>query len=212
MDIKISKRILFWLLSIILKNNFKRMIKMYNHCVFFRGINVNGIKIKMNDLKKAFETIGYKNPKTVLATGNVLIHISNEELLKFSIQNIKELIENKLSDYFKYELNIIIKNKNEIRKIANLDVNSNKESNLNYYLIIVNDKSIFLELDKLYKNSEHFEEEKFFVYENDFIWIVPKGKTLEGEFGSKLLGKSKYKSKLTSRNLNTIEKIYNFMK
>jgi len=38
------------------------------YCVFLRGINVNGIKIKMDALKKAFQRMGFTNVKTILAT------------------------------------------------------------------------------------------------------------------------------------------------
>lgn len=41
---------------------------------------------------------------------------------------------------------------------------------------------------------------------NDLHWIVRKGNTLEG-FGSAVLGSRRYQAILTSRNLNTVEKI-----
>ena len=39
-----------------------------------------------------------------------------------------------------------------------------------------------------------------------FYWKAPKGETLNSDFG-KILGKKHLKSQMTSRNINTIEKI-----
>ena len=43
------------------------------YCVFLRGINVNGIKIKMQDLKAVLTNLGFTDVKTILATGNVIL-------------------------------------------------------------------------------------------------------------------------------------------
>ena len=42
-------------------------------CVFLRGINVNGVRLKMKDLKNVFEDSGFEDVKTVLSTENVII-------------------------------------------------------------------------------------------------------------------------------------------
>ena len=45
----------------------------YNYVAFLRGLNVGGAKlIKMDALKAAFERMGFKKVKTLLASGNVL--------------------------------------------------------------------------------------------------------------------------------------------
>ncbi len=48
-------------------------MKLISYVAFLRGINVGGNKIiKMAELKKAFESIGFLQVQTVLASGNVL--------------------------------------------------------------------------------------------------------------------------------------------
>ncbi|HYQ86023.1 MAG TPA: DUF1697 domain-containing protein, partial [Bacteroidota bacterium] len=46
---------------------------MIQYAAFLRGINVGGHKpVRMSDLEKAFGQLGFRNVKTVLASGNVL--------------------------------------------------------------------------------------------------------------------------------------------
>lgn len=56
------------------------------YLAFLRGINVGGNAIiKMADLKKAFEQMGFKNVRTLLASGNVIFeadHADKEVLTK----------------------------------------------------------------------------------------------------------------------------------
>src|SRR5699024_5316218 len=61
------------------------------YCAFLRGINVGGIKIKMADLKKEFETAGFTDVVTVLATGNVIF--SSEILPDLSFLPVQSFIK-----------------------------------------------------------------------------------------------------------------------
>ena len=46
---------------------------MTTYVAFLRGINVGGNKmVKMEDLRKTFESLGYTNVRTVLQSGNVI--------------------------------------------------------------------------------------------------------------------------------------------
>ena len=45
---------------------------MKKYTAFLRGINVGNIRIKMTDLTRAFEDLGFKNVKTYLQTGNIV--------------------------------------------------------------------------------------------------------------------------------------------
>jgi len=55
------------------------------YCAFLRGINVGGhMLIKMEELRKAFESLGYKNIKTVLASGNVIFESREKDIVALS--------------------------------------------------------------------------------------------------------------------------------
>ncbi|MGH8103125.1 MAG: DUF1697 domain-containing protein, partial [bacterium] len=47
------------------------------YVAFLRGINVGGHKpVRMEDLRKALGSLGFKNVRTILASGNVIFHTS----------------------------------------------------------------------------------------------------------------------------------------
>lgn len=146
------------------------------YCVFLRGINVNGISIKMDALKEAFIKMGFTDAKTILATGNVIFTLTERNNCG---QESKSCIEKELSKHFLYDAHIIVRSSREIQDV------------------------IFV--------AQTMDVQKLMILECGVFWIVPKGATLSSNFGSKVLGNKKYKSRLTSRNINTIQKIYKAM-
>ena len=49
---------------------------------FLRGINLGRRTIKMDALRKTFESAGYKNVKTILASGNVVFETNATDAKK----------------------------------------------------------------------------------------------------------------------------------
>jgi len=178
------------------------------YCVFLRGINVNGIKIKMEDLKEVFCTMGFLGVKTILATGNVMVSLPEESKTG---QELKSFIEKELSEHFHYEAHVILRSKKEIQNIFSAAKNITVPEGCHNYLLLCDEHEIYLELKDSFDLQPHTPQEQLILSESGAFWIVPKGFTLDSAFGSKILGNKKYKSVLTSRNVNTIEKIYKFM-
>lgn len=182
------------------------MVEKY--CVFLRGINVNGISIKMDALKEAFIKMGFTDAKTILATGNVIFTLTERNSCG---QKTKPYIEKELSKHFLYDAHIIMRSSKEIQDVIfiaqTMDV---REECHNYYLLF-DDRELLLELKQLFDSMPHSPQEQLMILECGAFWIVPKGATLSSDFGSKVLGNKKYKSRLTSRNINTIQKIYKAM-
>jgi uncharacterized protein (DUF1697 family) len=90
---------------------------MTKFAAFLRGINVGGNKlIKMEDLKKCFASAGFKNVKTILASGNVLFESSSSD---------EDALAKKIADKLKAELGhdvgIQIRSIDEIQKLADRD-------------------------------------------------------------------------------------------
>lgn len=178
------------------------------YCVFLRGINVNGIKITTDALKEAFHAMGFLNVKTILATGNVIISESKENR---DSQELKSLIEKKLGSHFNYDAHVILRGQTEIMEIYSASQLISVPEGCHNYLILSDDKELLLELEQLFASIPHIPQEQFFLSTHGAYWIVPKGSTLDSDFGSKILGDKKYKSRLTSRNMNTVEKVRNCM-
>ncbi len=49
------------------------------YVAFLRGVNVGGHTMKMADLRKAFEASGFRNVRTILASGNVIFEAAGPE-------------------------------------------------------------------------------------------------------------------------------------
>lgn len=176
------------------------------YCIFLRGVNVNGVKMKMVDLKCAFAEMSFANAKTILATGNVIIASSENDMA-----TMKALIEKGLGGYFKYDANIFIRSKDGLEAVISASKGIGAPPDCHLYYLICDDPIVTAELYNLFNSLPHQNNEMFYIMDSGAFWVVPVGETLESPFGSKALGDKKYKAKLTSRNINTIEKILQAM-
>ncbi len=86
---------------------------MITNVALLRGINVSGQKIiKMETLKKAFESLHYARVTTYIQSGNVVF--ASAETTTAVLQ---KQIENKLLKVFGYEVAVIVKTTKEIEKV-----------------------------------------------------------------------------------------------
>ena len=156
------------------------------YCAFLRGVNVNGTAMKMAEVCDVFKNAGMKDVSSVLATGNILFK-SDE-----TPENLKQKLEKALSEHFQYEAFLFLKTDEEVKRILE---NSPFEKDENLLM-------------QEFLKTKHQEQEEAQLNNGNFYWKIPKGNTLDSEFG-KILGKKSFKNILTSRNINTIEKIVN---
>ena len=177
------------------------------YCAFLRGINVNGINIKMDALKTAFNEMGFGEVKTILATGNVIL--SCEDIPDDKILSAR--IEKGLSQYFHYDAHVFVRNFEEIHNICTLGRTLDVPEKCHIYHLLCENVTLLTELQLVFESIPHKADEQFHVQDSCAFWVVPKGDTLHSEFGSKILGNKKYKACLTSRNINTMQKIHRAM-
>jgi uncharacterized protein (DUF1697 family) len=87
--------------------------KDQKYAAFLRGINVGGhTLVKMEELRRAFESLGFRSVKTVLASGNVLFEAPQENTATLS-GNIKA----KLYERFGREIAVIVRPIDDLRKL-----------------------------------------------------------------------------------------------
>jgi uncharacterized protein (DUF1697 family) len=171
-------------------------------CVFLRGVNVGGIKLKMEELKKAFAALSFPDAKTVLASGNVIIPDDGRDRAA-----LKSEIEAALSGAFNYDANVFLRSAFELRSVLAASKTVTLPPDCHLYYLICDSRDALGELDKLFTTLPHKAGETYIPLESGAFWIVPVGETLESAFGTKVLGDKKYKSLLTSRTIGTVEKI-----
>lgn len=78
-----------------------------------RGINVSGHnKIRMKDLKKLYEDLGYRDVRTYIQSGNVIFETEEEDL-----NSLKTRIEEAIHERFHLDVKMILKTSTEIEDI-----------------------------------------------------------------------------------------------
>lgn len=90
---------------------------MTSYIAFLRGINVGGNKrVGMERLRKAVESLGFQNVRTLLASGNILF-----ETRASDARAVRETIEQKIKQAFGLEVNVVLRTPRDIQKL--LDAN-----------------------------------------------------------------------------------------
>jgi uncharacterized protein (DUF1697 family) len=171
---------------------------MAKFIAFLRGINVGNIRIKMPDLKQAFEKMGFEGVATFLQTGNVVFQTEKEKA------ETKSILEKGLTETFHYEAFVFIYRFEQLADIV-AAYPLPKEEGYHAYVIFVENAAV---LEELLHLKENIGPEAAWIAAGKEVlyWKVKQGQTLETPF-SKLLAKAKYKSSTTMRNINTLEKM-----
>jgi uncharacterized protein (DUF1697 family) len=168
---------------------------MKKRIAFLRGINVGNIRIKMPDLKLAFEKLNFQGVKTYLQTGNVVFESDK------TLEEIKPILEKTLSQTFNYEAFVLLYDFEDLSNIIDKYPFEKVESH-HAYIIFIDNGVIFEELKYIAESSD----EPISCGNQVIYWKVTKGESLETPF-SKILAKAKYKKNTTVRNINTLEKM-----
>ncbi len=87
--------------------------KQIAYAAFLRGINVGGHRsVKMDKLKKVFESLGFMNVKTLLASGNVVFQAPS-----MSASVLNKQIEEKLKKTFGFEIGVLSRTIRELQRL-----------------------------------------------------------------------------------------------
>jgi len=87
--------------------------KQTAYAAFLRGINVGGHKlVKMDDLKKALESLGFTNVQTILASGNAVFQAP-----PMSASALTTRLEEKLKKTFGFEISVLIRSIKELQQL-----------------------------------------------------------------------------------------------
>ena len=90
---------------------------MTTYAAFLRGINVGGHKlVSMNRLRQAFESLGFKNVRTLLASGNVLFNAPLQ-----GHPRLVRKIEAQLEQAFGHEISVILRTLDDLQALADLN-------------------------------------------------------------------------------------------
>jgi len=171
---------------------------MTRYVAFLRGVNVSGTTMKMADVAEAFTGAGFKNVKTVLASGNVLLDSGA------AAKTVRTKAEAALRDAFGYDAWVLVYDLETVRAVADGYPFEPEVEGHHSYVTFVSEPAILDELADLADDASP--KEKIQRGDGVLYWQVPRTSTLDSAVG-KTMGKKRYKSSTTTRNLRTLAKV-----
>jgi len=172
------------------------------HVALLRGVNVNGITIKSADLKALFVELGFGAVRTVLASGNVLFDTDESDAAA-----LRTRIEQALRKRFGYDAWIVLLTQKTVAAIAAAYPFERIDEERHPYIVFGSDKAMLDEImEKAGTVDANTDTERLERGKGVLYWQCPRGESLDTPV-AKLLGKARYKSSTTTRNLRTVEKL-----
>ena len=171
---------------------------MTRFAAFLRGVNVGGVNLKMAEVATALSDAGFTNVRTILATGNVLLESSS------GVAAVRKKAEAALRERFGYEAWVLAYDIDTVRAISEAYPFEREVDGYQSYVTFVTDAAVLDELAALADQTGS--DEKIAPGDGVIYWQVPKGSTLDSTIG-KTMGKPRYKSSTTTRNLRTLAKV-----
>jgi uncharacterized protein (DUF1697 family) len=171
---------------------------MTRYVAFLRGVNVGGVNLKMADVAAALTDAGFVDVTTVLASGNVLLTSTAR------VNTVRATAETALRGAFGYDAWVLAYPVDAVARVAAAFPFQREVDGHHSYVTFVTDADVLDELAALARDAGP--DEKIARGDGVVYWQVPRSGTLDTTIG-KTMGKKRYKSSTTTRNLRTIEKV-----
>lgn len=175
---------------------------MTTYAAFLRGVNVGGVNLKMAEVAGALTAAGFTNVRTVLASGNVLLDSASK------VAGVRKKAEAALRESFGYDAWVLAYDIDTVRAIdAAYPFEREVDGYQSYVTFVASPDGGATVLDELAALGDNAgADEKISRGDGVIYWQVPKGSTLDSTIG-KTMGKPRYKSSTTTRNLRTLAKL-----
>ena len=171
---------------------------MTRYAVFLRGVNVGGVTLKMAAVTRALEAAGFTGVRTILASGNVLLDSQADAA------TVKDGAERALRDEFGYQAWVLVYELECVAHISAAYPFPRERDGHHSYVTLVSDDDVLRELFDL--ASDPGPGERIAPGDGVVYWQVPRSATLQSAMG-RTMGRKRYKSSTTTRNLRTIDKV-----
>ncbi|MES2567724.1 MAG: DUF1697 domain-containing protein [Bacteroidota bacterium] len=175
---------------------------MHTYIAILRGINVSGHKIiKMEALRALCESLGFKNTKTYIQSGNIIFQCK-----KTIPAELEKKITTAIAETFNFEVPVIVKDANDLKTvIKNNPFLKRKEDITKLHVTFLNNEPDKSSVDKI-KECVYTEDE-FTLSEKAVYLFCTNG------YGNTKLTNTFFENKLkvsaTTRNLKTLTELLN---
>ena len=173
---------------------------MTKYIAFLRAINVGGHTVKMDHLRGIFESMGFSNVETFIASGNIIFASKSKD-----VDSLVKLIEKGLEESLGFEVATFIRSDSELAEIANYkpfpkpQLDSATALNVAFLSDPLDAKS-----KKLLMTLKS-DIDDFHVHGREVYWFCLK-KQSESKFSNAVLEKT-LGVKSTLRGMNTVKKM-----
>ena len=174
---------------------------MTHYAAFLRGVNVGGVNLKMAEVAAALSDAGLAEVRTILATGNVTLDSPK------TAHAVRATAEKALREQFGYDAWVLVYPIKKVQAIVDGYPFEAEVDGYQSYVTFVSDNDMLDELAAL--ADEPGADEKIARGPKSagvIYWQVAKNRTLDSTIG-KTMGKKRYKSSTTTRNLRTLVKV-----
>jgi uncharacterized protein (DUF1697 family) len=180
-------------------------MSLIKYIAFLRAVNVGGRVVKMETLVKIFESMQFKNVRTIIQSGNVIFE-SSQTQPKILIDKIEQRLKNQLE----YEVKVMLRTKKQLEQIVGENPYNKITLNENQRVYIAFLKHELNKSAASILESLNTKNEKYFLGKSEVYCLITKQKKSSGFFEILQLEK-KLNIPLTTRNQTTVSKIKEIM-
>jgi uncharacterized protein (DUF1697 family) len=173
---------------------------MPRYVAFLRAINVGGHTVKMDVLRQRFESLGFSNVETFIASGNVVFATTSK-----NAQTLEASIESRLRDALGYEVATFLRTDAELAEVAAYQAFRKSDLEAAAALNVAFLKNALEAASAKKLLSLKTEIDNFHIHGREVYWLCKK-KQSESAFSNAVLEKS-LGIKSTLRGLSTIQKL-----
>ena len=170
---------------------------MTQYAAFLRGVNVGGVNLKMAEVAAALTDAGFTNVRTILASGNVLLESSSG--VGRGAQEGRSRIAREVR---LRRVGAGLRHRYGARHRRGVPVRTRGRR----IPVLRHVRHRRRGARRTRRPGQRGPDEKISRGDGVIYWQVPKGSTLDSTIG-KTMGKQRYKSSTTTRNLRTLAKV-----
>ncbi len=173
---------------------------MPKYIAFLRAINVGGHTVKMDHLRGIFESLGFSNVETFIASGNVIFESKSK-----NADALVKMIEKQLKESLGFDVAAFLRTDSELSEITSYmpfpkpQMDSAAALNIAFLSEPLDEKS------KKFLLALKTDIDDFHVHGREIYWLCLK-KQSESKFSNAALEKTLGR-KSTLRGLNTVRKM-----
>ena len=173
---------------------------MTRYIAFLRAINVGGHVVKMDVLRGLFESLGFSNVETFIASGNVLFETASKDSII-----LEKKIESKLREALGYDVATFIRTDAELKAVANSKAFAKSQLDAAAAFNVAFLKESLDDNSNQKVMSLRTDIDDFHVHGRELYWLCQK-KQSDSTFSNAVLEKTLGRPS-TIRGVNTIQKI-----